>query len=171
MVGLGNHALKGTRHNMGMIALDYIISKQNGSWIRRNDLDGFIFETNSIKYFKPTQFMNASGKSVKRALEHYKLNASNLLVVHDDLDRKLGKLSIKNGGSASGHNGIKSIISSLNSHQFDRIRIGIGRPADRTLVSDFVLTKFTDEELKIMHSTVCPNFDIILQEYTGRKGI
>ena len=162
VVGLGNHVLKGTRHNMGMLCLDNILSKTNKVWTKRNDLDGYICETPTINYFKSTKYMNVCGKSIKKALEYYKLPISSLIVVHDDLDRKLGKLSKKVGGSASGHNGIKSIISSLNSSDFSRIRVGIGRPENVAQVPDFVLTKFSQDELEMIEKDVYPKFEEIL---------
>ena len=153
---------------MGMLVLDYIVTKNQGFWIKNNELQGFVFETPMVKYFKPTLYMNVCGKAVKKALDYYKLDSSQLLVVHDDLDRKLGKISWKSSGSASGHNGLKSIINTLKTQEFERIRIGIGRPVEVDQVPDFVLTKFTNQEMDTITSQVYPKFDKLLDEFISR---
>ncbi|KAJ1950753.1 hypothetical protein IWQ62_006518 [Dispira parvispora] len=104
--------------------------------------------------------MNESGRSVTRALREFHVPREHLMVVHDDMQRELGKISPKNGGSANGHNGIKSIIDCIQTNDFHRLRIGIGRPADDTRaqdkVSDFVLGKFTRAELEILAMVTYP---------------
>ncbi|KAJ1658049.1 hypothetical protein IWQ61_002636 [Dispira simplex] len=113
-----------------------------------------------INLLKPRLFMNESGRSVTRALREFHVPCEHLMVVHDDMQRELGKISPKNGGSANGHNGIKSVIDCIQTNDFRRLRIGIGRPSDdtraRDKVSDFVLGKFTITELETLTTVMYP---------------
>ncbi|KAJ1983172.1 hypothetical protein H4R33_004855 [Dimargaris cristalligena] len=103
-----------------------------------------------ITLLKPKLLMNISGKSVARAAKEYGVSIDNILIVHDDMQRDIGKVALKEGGSANGHNGIKSAIDHLGTSNFRRLRIGIGRPPDdnrsNDLVARFVLSKFTPVE-------------------------
>src|SRR4051812_36970488 len=113
IVGLGNYHLHGTKHNMGMICLDQL-HKQMGlmDWKFDSKIGGYMSELciadQNIILFKPKTLMNISGNPVCKALQKYSLKPPQLLIVHDDLERNLGKVSIKLKGSANGHNGIKS---------------------------------------------------------------
>ncbi|RIA93107.1 peptidyl-tRNA hydrolase [Glomus cerebriforme] len=104
--------------------------------------------------------MNVSGKSVSKAARELGFSHSDIIITHDDMQRELGKISIKNGGSANGHNGIKSVIEHLKTDEFRRLRIGIGRPPndDRThdTVSNFVLSRVPPDEMEIYSNDVFP---------------
>ncbi|ORX99781.1 peptidyl-tRNA hydrolase [Basidiobolus meristosporus CBS 931.73] len=119
-----------------------------------------VTENVELILLKPKVLMNLSGVSVAAAVRELNLPISNLLVLHDDMQRDLAKMSFKLAGSANGHNGIKSIISLLKTAEFQRLRIGIGRPPkdDRSpaVVSKFVLGKFRQEESDILASHVYP---------------
>ena len=95
---------------------------------------------------EPRLFMNESGKAAKECCKKFNVKPVQLLVVHDDIDRALGKVSVKYGGSAQGQNGVKSVIGFLGCDSFTRIRVGIGRPAQRDHVSNYVLENFEYEE-------------------------
>ncbi|CAI2167993.1 13689_t:CDS:2 [Funneliformis geosporum] len=109
---------------------------------------------------KPMFLMNVSGKSVSKAARELQFSHSNMIIIHDDMQRELGKFSIKNGGSANGHNGIKSLIDHLKTDAFQRLRIGIGRPPNddrsRDTVSDFVLSRIPSNEMEIYKNDIFP---------------
>lgn len=135
VVGLGNPGDKyqKTRHNLGFTVLDDLAKKVNSGEIKWTKEEKFKSETLSLitQHFslilvKPLTYMNNSGLAVKLLTSYYKLPATNLIVVYDDLDLPLGKIKIRLGGSAAGHHGVESIIKTLNSDQFIRVRLGIG---------------------------------------------
>jgi PTH1 family peptidyl-tRNA hydrolase len=150
---------------MGMMALDDFAIRLGLTWNYSSQFKGWIcnhtidsqelgLETprwqREIMLFKPKGFMNSSGIFVKR------LKPSKFIIVHDDLERPLGKVTVKNGGSANGHNGIRSIISELKTSDFQRIRIGIDRPASKDHVASYVLEPFTPTETQVLQSEVYP---------------
>lgn len=155
IVGLGNPGQRydRTRHNVGFDAVDYIDSKcdaQRGikrmlhsSLCDKCVLDGYI-----VYITKPQTYMNNSGMAVADVLNYYKMFPDQLIVIHDDVSLPLGKIKIKNGGSAMGHNGIKSIIEHLHSDNFIRIRIGVGEKPKEWDMSKYVLSKLNDDEYK-----------------------
>lgn len=87
---------------------------------------------------------------------HYAIGLGNILILHDDLDNKFASVKLKKGGSSNGHNGVKSIISTLGTNNFHRLRLGIGRPSDAADVEDYVLSKFTSEQVDGIEQVVCP---------------
>lgn len=95
-------------------------------------------------------WMNVTGPPLKGLLREFKLTADDLIVVHDDLDLEPGRLRIKQAGGDGGHNGIKSIIEALDTQQFVRLKIGIGRPAPHRDSADYVLEPFTNDELEVL---------------------
>ena len=106
-----------------------------------------------ITYLRPKTAMNESGKPVRKAMQHFRAAAADCLVIHDDLERAVGKVSVKGGGGAAGHNGLRSITQCLSTDSFPRVRIGIGRPADRSQVATFVLESFTPDESEVLRTT------------------
>lgn len=156
--GLGNPGkdYKSTRHNIGFMALDYI-AKQLGVKFKQEKFRSlyYLHNTPTSKWLlvKPETFMNLSGASVNAWQKFYKVAPKDLIVIHDDLDLPLGTLKIKTTGSSAGHNGIKSIIKFLNSNQFVRFRIGIGRPLHSSETIDYVLGRFSKQEQKILTKT------------------
>ena len=150
VVGLGNPGKKyrNNRHNIGFLTLEAIIQKFELS-SAKSEFDSEVFkgEIERVKVIaiKPQTFMNLSGKSVAAFVRFYKIPVENVIVIHDDLDLAFGKIRIKTGGGSGGHNGIKS-IDSLMAKDYIRIKIGIGHPGHRDLVSDYVLDNFTEEE-------------------------
>ncbi|KAG0038032.1 peptidyl-tRNA hydrolase protein 1 [Podila clonocystis] len=111
-----------------------------------------------LTLLKPLQLMNVSGTSVSRAARDLGIPATDILVIHDDMERDLGKISFKNEGSANGHNGIKSCVKALGTQHFRRLRVGIGRPEDRSpkIVSSFVLGRFKPLEVVKLEELVYP---------------
>jgi PTH1 family peptidyl-tRNA hydrolase len=150
IVGLGNigKEYENTRHNIGFIAIDKILSNlDNIISINKSDFKGELFKSGDYLFLKPSTYMNLSGKSILAVKNFYKIDNENIIVVHDDLDLKLGALKFKRGGGNAGHNGLKSIDSNIG-NDYHRIRIGIGRPEEEMKVIDFVLGKFQEAELK-----------------------
>ena len=115
---------------------------------------------------RPQTYMNASGEAVSYLVNRYRIEISDLIVVHDDLDLPLGKIRIRQGGRSAGHKGIESIISSLDNPDFVRIRVGIDRPEEITdkeaEVIDFVLNNFTEDEAKIISPVISRVSDALL---------
>lgn len=158
--GLGNigNEYKTTRHNVGFLLIDELVSKYNFNKISdKFHSEVFSGDVNGEKIicFKPNTYMNLSGKAVSSALSFYKNNKTDIFVFTDELDLPVGELRLKFGSATSGHNGLRSIDSAIGKDYW-RIKIGIDRPANQ-LVSDYVLSKFKTEELDKIH-TLCQNF-------------
>ena len=155
LVGLGNPGTEydGTRHNIGFAALDAYVDKTSemGAWQAKKDLkcllsSGQLGQTRVIA-IKPTTFMNHSGESVQLVTAFYKLQSSDVVVVHDELDVDFGQIRTRVGGGAAGNNGIKSVTQHI-SEDYGRIRIGIGPKMPKQIDSaDFVLQKFGKDQL------------------------
>jgi PTH1 family peptidyl-tRNA hydrolase len=154
IIGLGNPGTgySGNRHNVGFMMLDNIISQYKFS---KPSLkfggavaDGMIGDE-KVYAFKPLGYMNISGGPAGELARFYKIPLENIIVIHDDLDLQLGKLKVKRGGGSGGHNGLKSLDAHLGK-DYMRIRIGIGHPGDKDMVSDYVLSNFRKEELPIL---------------------
>ena len=160
VAGLGNpgEQYEYTRHNAGFLVADALGDKGD-------------FPIQKLKYhaltntaeiggqgvlvMKPTTFMNLSGEAVGEAARFYKIPADHVLVISDDVDLPLGKLRIRRSGSAGGHNGLKSIIQHLGTDQFPRLRVGVGgKPNPDYDMADWVLSKITGEDRKLLDETV-----------------
>ncbi len=157
VAGLGNPGDKyaNTRHNAGFMVIDYLAAGSSIS-LKLKTTDyifgrGFI-GTQKVVLIKPLTFMNRSGIAVMQALRKFD-EIDNILVIHDDLDLETGIVRIKKSGSSGGHNGINSIIDSLNSKDFLRMKIGIGRPG-RGTAEKYVLKNFNKKELPVMEEAV-----------------
>ena len=159
IVGLGNpgNEYKNTRHNVGFMAIDYLApkdanwKKEKNALTTRAEIDGV-----NVILVKPQTFMNNSGDAVGPLMTFYKIPLENIVVIHDDMDLKLGNMREKVGGSSAGHNGIKSIDNAIG-NEYRRIRIGIGHPRDFESVinpADWVLGKFDAEQLKQIKSVI-----------------
>ena len=152
VVGLGNPGLEysKTRHNIGFTALDMISERYSfENW--KNKLNGHyatgIVGKQKTILLKPQTFMNMSGSCVKSFIDYFKIENNNLFVIYDDIDLKLGVMKKKIGGGHAGHNGVKSIFENLQTSNFYKIRIGISRPEQKEKVANFVLSKFSLDEL------------------------
>jgi PTH1 family peptidyl-tRNA hydrolase len=151
----------GTRHNVGADALLHIVQASNLQWtfIRNISVYVAVDDALQITYLRPKCAMNNSGKPARAALQHFRASAADCLVVHDDLERAIGKVSFKSGGGAAGHNGLRSLMQYLSTDGFPRARIGIGRPADRSQVATYVLESFTPDEADALRAT-CDSYHI-----------
>ena len=135
LVGLGNPGDKyaGTRHNVGFMALERLASQGGSSFRQQAKLHGLLAEVGQgnqrLRLLMPQTFMNDSGRSIRAALDWFGLEASQMLVLVDDMDLPLGRLRLRLSGGAGGHNGLRSTIAHLGGQEFPRLRIGIGAPA------------------------------------------
>lgn len=154
VVGLGNPDRKyeNTRHNTGWMALDYIAEKLDCrlNKIKYKSLIGTCEIGNAkVMLMKPTTYMNNSGQAVVEAMNFYKIPAENVIVIFDDISLNVGKMRIRSKGSDGGQKGMRSIINLSGSQAFPRIKIGIGaKPNPDWDLVDWVLSKFTDKEMK-----------------------
>lgn len=135
LVGLGNPGAQyeRTRHNVGFRVIDALAEKLSVRWERRGRamIANATLEHEKVVLVKPTTFMNNSGEAVGELQRWFKLEPEDILVVYDELDLPVGQLRVRARGSAGGHNGMKSLIQYLHTDQFPRLRVGIGRPANR----------------------------------------
>ncbi len=165
IVGLGNPGpeYKNTRHNVGFMAVEAMASrfgvdKQQSKY---NAMLGHCsIKGEKALLLKPLTYMNLSGRSVLPAMQFYKLNPEQLMVIYDDMDLAPGQLRIRKSGGAGGHKGMLSIINSLGTQEFPRMRIGIGRPEHHNNV-DWVLSKLDREDQEIIQSTVESTVDAV----------
>lgn len=148
VAGLGNPGREyaATRHNVGWLVVDELVSRHGGSW--RSKFSGRLAEVRldqlKLGLLKPETYMNESGRSIGAAVRFFKVDPGGLLVVHDDVDLEEGRLQARLGGGLAGHNGLRSIAQTLSSQDFLRLRVGVGRPGrgDRRSVADYVLAAF-----------------------------
>lgn len=156
LVGLGNYGekYKYTRHNAGFLAMSYI-SQKLGIEINRFNFKALTakhpLSTKNALFVLPQTYMNNSGEAVRAAMDYYKLDISQILVIYDDISLPCGKLRIRKNGSAGGHNGIKSIIEHTGSENFARIKIGVGeKPHSEMDLADWVLSTFSEQERNVL---------------------
>lgn len=151
-VGLGNPepGMAKNRHNIGFMALD-VIAIRHGFSPWRNRFKGLVAEGNiggeKILALKPLTYMNASGESVQAAAAFYKLPPESIVAFHDELDLAPGKLRVKKGGGAAGHNGLRSMDRQLGTPDYWRVRLGIGHPGSKDRVLSYVLGDFSKDDV------------------------
>lgn len=160
VVGLGNPGPQyaKTRHNIGFMVADVLaarigapfkLHKKSGAEVVTGRLGG-----RPVVLAKPRCFMNESGKQVGPLAKFYSVSAGDVIVIHDELDIDFGKIRLKLGGGEGGHNGLRSVANALGTKDFQRVRIGIGRPPGRKDPAAFVLENFTATERNEM-PTIC----------------
>lgn len=158
VVGLGNPGSRfsNTRHNVGALAVEKLARQLGVGGREDRQAQATIYDAPRIQLMTPLVFMNEAGRSVAAVMAKSNLKPENILVIHDDLDLLPGEMKIKEGGSAGGHNGVRSIIATLKTDKFPRLRLGIGRPfpnkpttpEEEAIVSQFVLEPFKPDELQ-----------------------
>ncbi|MFA7188105.1 MAG: aminoacyl-tRNA hydrolase [Alphaproteobacteria bacterium] len=152
IVGLGNpgSTYLRTRHNVGFMAVDALAGK-DAVW--KKEKNALTTKSENMIFAKPQTFMNLSGLAVQALMTFYKIPLENMVVVHDDVDLKLGDIREKIGGGSAGHNGIKSIDAAVGP-DYHRIRIGVGRGAQPIDTADWVLGRFSSDEQEIINNTI-----------------
>ena len=144
IVGLGNpeEDYARTRHNMGFDTIN-ILAKENNIDVNKTKFNGLYgtgtIENEKVILLKPQTYMNLSGDSIVQFVNFYKLDLEHIIVICDDLDTNIGKIRIRKKGGAGTHNGMKSIVSVLNSQEFPRVRVGIGMPQNKENLIEYVI--------------------------------
>ena len=166
LIGLGNPGkqYEKTRHNVGFMVADLVASNLKCGKKYKEKCFSHIIECldHDLLIVKPQTYMNNSGIAVKNLLEDYNLKPNEILVVYDDLDLPLGTIKLKKKGSSGGHRGVKSIIENLKTEEFPRLKIGIGRPANKKEVVNYVLSPFSKEERFILEKVLASATDCII---------
>lgn len=166
IVGLGNPGkqYEQTRHNIGFDVIDYMANKYNIDVNREKFKgicgEGFI-ENKKVILLKPLTYMNLSGESIRELANFYKLEDDEIIVVYDDISLDIGRLRIREKGSAGGHNGIKSIIQNLGGDKFPRVKVGVGQPKDNLV--NHVLGKFSKEDREYIEKVIPVVSDAIVE--------
>ena len=151
IVGLGNpgRSYAKHRHNVGFMVVDYL-AKAHDVVLSKNMFQAKVGQgklgAENLMLVKPQTYMNRSGYAVVSLLGYYKCALADLIVVHDDIDLELGRIKFSLGAGHGGHNGIRSIVEEMDSPQFIRVRLGVGRPQGNMDPADYVLHKFENEE-------------------------
>ena len=167
--GLGNLGKEyvNTRHNIGFKLVDKLSSFYNFSSFKKDskkEIFKGLIDNNLCLLMKPLNFMNLSGHPIKEIINFYKIEKNKIYIIHDDLDLELGKVKVKFGGGNGGHNGLSNIDKMIG-NDYHRIRIGIDHPGIKHLVSNYVLNKFTANEINLIDdklSKITSNFKILL---------
>lgn len=166
IVGLGNPGkqYEQTRHNIGFDVIDYMANKYNIDVNREKFKgicgEGFI-ENKKVILLKPLTYMNLSGESIRELANFYKLEDDEIIVVYDDISLDIGRLRIREKGSAGGHNGIKSIIQNLGGDKFPRVKVGVGQPKDNLV--NHVLGNFSKEDREHIEKVIPVVSDAIVE--------
>ncbi|MFD3448311.1 aminoacyl-tRNA hydrolase [Microbacteriaceae bacterium 4G12] len=164
IVGLGNpgREYEATRHNIGFMVIDELCKKW-GINLNQQKFKGLygsgVVNGEKVIVLKPLTYMNLSGESIRALMDYYKLDVEDIVIMYDDLDLPVGKLRLRMKGSAGGHNGMRSTIAHLGTQEFNRIRIGIDRPKNGMKVVDYVLGRFTVEELPDVQQSIQKSAD------------
>ena len=159
VVGLGNPGPRyaGTRHNVGFDAVDLLAGRHTADWVAApRGAEALVanWRMGGAIFAKPLTFMNLSGAAVVALLQFYKIELADVLVIVDEVQLDTGRIRVRPSGSAGGHNGLKSIIGSLGSDGFPRLRIGVGRGDSRRDLADHVLAKFDADERPVITDAI-----------------
>ena len=172
IAGLGNPEKKyiGTRHNTGFAAVEALCEKLGGLKLNETKFQGAYTKARvmtpagpeQLIIVKPLTYMNLSGNCIAPLANFYKIPAERVIVVSDDINLDVGRMRIRKGGSAGGHNGLKSIIQCLGTDQFPRVRVGVGQKPEYMDLADYVLAKFDQNDAAVMADTYEAVADAIL---------
>lgn len=184
IAGLGNPGSRyaSTRHNIGFLVLDELERTSNSAKRRfkfRSEIANAVLADHEVYLVWPQTFMNDSGRAVWDILRATNIKPHEMLVVYDDLDLAFGRIRVRPSGSAGGHNGMRSIIDTLRSREFPRVRVGIGRPAHGDPI-DWVLGRWTPDERAELGSVISEAAEVVrrvvtvgveraMNEYNGRR--
>ena len=164
IVGLGNKGTeyKRTRHNAGFMAIDEYLKKYNLE-LNKSKFDGLYCEAiingEKVMLLEPQKYMNLSGEVIIKYINYFKIDINDILIIHDDMDLEVGTFKIRYKGGPGGHNGLKNIEANLKTKEYKRIKIGISK--NNINMVDYVLGKFSDEELEKINKVVKIMPDII----------
>ena len=185
IAGLGNPGAEyaKTKHNVGFMLMDaFAVHLNAASW--REDFHSLVTEISiggeKVFLVKPLTYMNNSGESVRAFMDYFKIDASDVIVIYDDINLEPGNLRIRLKGSAGGHNGIKSLIAHMGTSDFPRIKVGVGEKPPRIDLADHVLGHFNDEDKKLLDEAasdaieaiklmVAGEYDMAMNRYNVKK--
>ena len=174
IIGLGNpgREYERTRHNAGFRWVDAIAGRKRAVWSKERKFHGWITKVEEGRrefwMLKPATYMNESGRSVAAFLNYFRIETGAMLVVHDELDLAPGTVKLKKGGGTGGHNGLTDIAEHLGTKDFWRLRIGIGHPGHKDLVTDYVLNESRREEQEAIDPAFERSLDVLSRLATGR---
>lgn len=166
IVGLGNPGkpYEHTRHNIGFDVIDALAKKWNAP-LTQSKFNGMYTSVHrpegKVILVKPLTYMNLSGECVGPLMDYFDVDIEDIIVIYDDLDLDVGKLRLRQKGSAGGHNGIKSLIHHLGTQEFNRIRVGVSRPPAGMKVADYVLSKFSKDDQPIVEDAINKSVDAV----------
>ena len=171
LCGLGNPDKKhqSTRHNLGFDLIESLANLYSVSLVKKEKkIKLFKGQINQEECLlcKPLTYMNLSGPPIGKLMNFYKIPISNLIIIHDDLDLEISKVKIKTGGGNGGHNGLQSIDETIGKN-YKRLRIGIGHPGLKEMVSSYVLEKFSNQDRKLIDNKIVKltkNFPLIFED-------
>lgn len=156
IVGLGNigEQYQLTRHNIGFLVIDEITKNLSiSSNINKSNFKADVLKSGYNLFVKPATYMNNSGQAVVAIKDYYKIDIEDIIIIHDDLDLPFGTVKFKVGGGHGGHNGLRSLDSHIGK-DYIRVRIGIGKPEDKSQVANYVLSNFSKEELNKLEGII-----------------
>ena len=171
ILGLGNPGrhYRGNRHNAGYMLIDHLLGSYRAS-LSRSVSEALVAvidnDDSTVVLAKPQTYVNESGRAVASLVRTFGVELSNVMIVFDELDLDLGVIRMRPAGGSSGHRGMRSIINHLETQDFPRLRIGIGRPPGRRPAADHVLSNFSKSEQEIL-SGVLERAVVCVQEYVG----
>jgi PTH1 family peptidyl-tRNA hydrolase len=168
IAGLGNPGSRyqSSRHNIGFLVLDRLADQHQitmgqqgfGAFFGRGIISG-----HPVLLAKPQGYMNLSGSAVKRFFDYFKIAGEDVIVVHDDLDLPFGTVRMKVGGGPGGHKGLISIIDHLGVEDFNRVRLGIGKPDRKEIVESYVLSPFSPDEMDLLSEVLTKSAEILTE--------
>jgi PTH1 family peptidyl-tRNA hydrolase len=168
IAGLGNPGSRyqSSRHNIGFLVLDRLADQHQitmgqqgfGAFFGRGIISG-----HPVLLAKPQGYMNLSGSAVKRFFDYFKIAGEDVIVVHDDLDLPFGTVRMKVGGGPGGHKGLISIIDHLGVEDFNRVRLGIGKPDRKEIVESYVLSPFSPDEMDLLSEVLTKSAEMLTE--------
>jgi len=169
IIGLGNPGkkYKNTRHNIGFMLLDSIANEEKTTFVTRRYFKAKIAHINikgqDILLVKPQTFMNFCGKSAQEVVGYFRIPIDKIWLVYDDIDLELGKIRTRSKGSTGGHKGVESVLKCLKSQNINRYRIGINNPKTKGIITteNYVLSKFTSDEMKVVEKIIAKTKEMI----------
>lgn len=168
IVGLGNPGPQYllSRHNAGFLVVEALAREENigiktvrfDSLLGRGSISGV-----PVILAKPQTFMNLSGTAVERLVRFFKIDIEDVIVIHDDLDLSQGDVRVKISGGDGGHKGLRSVINHLAGSEFVRVRLGIGKASEKRMIEDYVLERFSEDELKLLPDIITEASNAVIE--------
>ena len=168
IVGLGNpeEEYSHTRHNMGFDTVNKL-AKQYDIEINKKKFKGIYgagnIEGEKVIILKPQTYMNLSGESIKEAIDFYKIESENIIIIYDDIDIKPGIIKVRKTGGPGTHNGMKSVIQNIQMKEFPRVRVGIGMPEHKNDLINYVIGKIPKEEIEILDKSTTKAKEAVIE--------